>query len=277
MAYKMEKQSPYNCKKITFGKKVRSTILTLLACGCLITVSGRIANMHRIQEATKQYQTTISSYEEIIKATALYIHGNGGDNPERCFQLYTQLLWNGYLSIEKNYKYDIQDINNIAGHYGARIATGEGDCKNNEDFFCKVMKALDYDAYLVACCIHDAKSPQEMIMGNHVITVVNHNGTEYYFDATNSCSYQKVGVNCVQNENKDMVITLKPLISYIFGYNDEMETIYLVINTSKSGKAFEVEERSIVDGIANSQKILALRKKIIPQLEMICNTITSEG
>lgn len=277
MAYKLEKQSPYNHKKVSFVRRFCSTAIILLICGSLITISGRIANMHRIANAEEQYETTISLYDEIVKATALYIQGNGGDNPEKCFKLYTQLLWNGYLSNDRSYRYNIEDRNNIIGNYGARIMTGEGDCKNNEDFFYKVMKLLGYEAYQVAC-MQNPKYPQDFIMGNHMITVISYDGKEYYFDATNGCSYQKVGMNHIQNENKDLEITLKPLVSYIYGYNDEEETVHLLLNASNlnSGEAFEVGNQTI-SSIVSSKKILILRKQIEPQLQMICNTIVSEG
>lgn len=276
MAYKLEKTNPYSHKKVSLGKKIRSTMLVLLICGSLITVSGRAANMYRIEKATEQYKKTISLYDEIVKETALYMQGNGGDNPEKCFWLYTQLLWNGYLSNGKFYKYNIEDENNIIGNYGARIATGEGDCKNNEDFFYKVMKLLGYEAYQVAC-IQNARSPQDFITGNHMITVVNYNGVEYYFDATNACAYQKVGINRIQNENKNLVAILKPLSSYIYGYNNEEETIHLLLNASnlESGDSFEIGEQAL--NIVSSKKILTLRKHIEPQLQMICSTIVSEG
>lgn len=277
MAYKLKKQSPYSHKKISLKKRICSAILTMFICGSLIIVSGRIANMYRISNAAKQYETTISLYDEIVKATALYIQRNGGDNPESCFRLYTQLLWDGYLANNGNYRYNIEDQNNIIGNYGARIATGEGDCKNNEDFFYKVMKLLGYDAYLVAC-IQKPKLPQEFIMGNHMITIVSYEGKEYYFDATNVCSYQKVGINHIQNENKRLEVVLKPLVSYIYGYNDAIETFHLLLNAPnlESGEAFEVGEQT-VNSISASKKILVLRKQIEPQLQMICNTIVGEG
>ncbi len=277
MTYKLEKNSPYNHKKVSFIKRFCSKMIVLLICGSLLTVSGRMANMYRISKATEQYEETISLYEEIIKSTAQYIQGSGGDNPEKCFRLYTQLLWSGYLSNGRTYKYSIEDQNNIIGNYGARIATGEGDCKNNEDFFYKVMKLLGYETYQVAC-VQNAKSPQDFIMGNHMITVVNYNGVEYYFDATNACSYQKVGANYVQNENKDLEIILKPLVSYIYGYNNALETVHLFLNTSglKSGESFEAGTQAIRNR-TSSQKILVLRKQIDSQLQMICSTIVNEG
>ena len=111
-----------------------------------------------------------------------------------------------------------------------------------------------------------------------MITVVNYNGVEYYFDATNACSYQKVGANYVQNENKDLEIILKPLVSYIYGYNNALETVHLFLNTSglKSGESFEAGTQAIRNR-TSSQKILVLRKQIDSQLQMICSTIVNEG
>lgn len=275
MNYKLERQNPYNEQKVSFGKKVKSVAMMLLLCGIVTIFSGRLFSMHQIEEAKEQYQETISYYEELVDKTANYME-QYCKNPENCFQLYTKLLWNGQFSCHKTYQYSKQEENNIPGSYGARIVTGEGDCKVNEDFFYQIMKKLGYQVYQVACT--ETSSSKSSLFGNHIITVVDYEGSEYYFDTTNSCSYERMNWNHVQNKSKGIKITLRPLMSYIYGYNNEKETLQLLTNQSnlKSGEAKLVHE-DLAPNLSTAKKILLLRKAIEPNLHTIANTIISEG
>lgn len=277
MSYHLEKKNPYAQKKASFKKKFCSTVLVIFACGVLTIASGRFASLHAIAEETEKYQVTISHYNELVDKIAIYMKENGGTNPEECFKIYTGLLWDGYFSKDKNYEYSTEDRNNVAGNEGIRIVTGEGDCKTNEDLFYKIMKKMGFQAYQVASS-QNKLTLKNLIFGNHIITVVDYNGVQYYFDSTNGCSYKKIGMNLIQNENKKIVITLKPLMSYIYGYNDELETLHLIANAPglKSGQALEVEKRFNIHP-GNSKKILLLRKSIEPQLCNIYDTIINEG
>ena len=151
MSYKLEKRNPYNKKSISFIKKTFSSVIFALTMGTIVISSSRLHNMYLITEASENYSSAIVCYEDIIDTTADFFIENEVDSPEACFELYTKLLWNGYFSNGMKYEYNITDRNNVNGNYGIRIATGEGDCKNNEDFFCKLLKKLGYDAFQMAC------------------------------------------------------------------------------------------------------------------------------
>lgn len=280
MNYKIERKSPYEQKKISFGKKVRSKLMILFVCGTVAIMSGRFFSVHQISKDSEQYKETISHYDELVDTTASYMKQYCTENPESYFELYTRLLWNGQFSSNRTYEYNSQNENNIAGYYGARIATGKGDCKANEDFFYKIMRKLGYNVYQVACS-DTSISSNNLLFGNHIITVIDYEDTEYYFDTTNACSYQKVGINHIQNKEKRITITLRPLMSYIYGYNDEEETIHLLLNQFhlkflKSGEAFLVNE-NLANNLKAAKKVMVLRKAIEPNLQNICNTIVKEG
>ncbi len=278
MAYRLEKNNFYHHKKISLSKKIRSGLVTLCICGVLITVCGRLANLFLISKSEEQYETTISYYDELINIVATYMKENGVDNPESCFDLYTKLLWNGYFSVNQMYEYDVENQSNMMGYYGIQIATGRGDCKNNEDFFYRIMRKLGYNAYQVACS-QGPDSIKELVLGNHVITVVEDNGLEYYFDTTNACSYQKLCMNYVVNQDRKLMVTLKPLMSYIYGYSNEEKTIHLLLEGLEVIRPTS-KEACIVNkklDSSESQKVLVLQNSVESNLQKIYNTIKVEN
>lgn len=281
MAYHLEKNNPYNHKKFSFKRKVKSTISTILLVGITVSVTARLQSQLYIAKATEKYQTAISYYQDVIETTASFFKENQVDNPEACFELYTKLLWNGYFSNGREYQYDMSNNYNVIGNYGLRVATGTGDCKNNEDFFYKLMKELGYQVYqVVGVQMQSGEilfSPAEMLFGNHIITVVEYEGKEYYFDTTNFCSYEKIGCNYVANENKNLIVQLRPITGYLYGYNTLRDTIKLYQNQIlyESGTDYEIDDD--LSATMNGEKVLVLRKAIEPSLQNICANMLSEG
>lgn len=279
MTYQLEKTSPYNGKRISLWKCAKSVLSTLLIGGIVVISTMRLEYQFFIHSATQKNQVAISYYQDMIDRTAQFFIENGVDTPEACFELYTKLLWNGYFSNGRTYQYNIENQNNVIGNFGLRVATGEGDCKNNEDFFCKLMNALGYQAYQMACF---QKKDGEFVfslienyMGNHVITVVQHEGVSYYFDTTNSCSYQWSDMNQAANGEENLKVQLKPMISYMYGYNDLQDTasFYLDQFSTESGSAF-ITDQNLSDSMESS-KVLVLRKSIEPSMQGICETLVN--
>lgn len=277
MKYKLDRKNPYNKKIFSFKRKIRSMISAILIGGILVTVTARIGNTINIYQAEKIYSEVITYYEDILENTTTFFKEVGLENPDECFSLYCKLLWNGYFSNGRYYQYNVSDDYNIAGQYGIKIATGGGDCKNNEDFFCKLMNNLGYHAYQVVCIEGiESQTISEKIFGNHVITIVNYNGKHYYYDTTNMCSYQKKNMYECVNMDKNLSVTLKPVTSYSYGYNKILGIGELFFDQyfSDSGNDFIVDKN--LSEMVSGSKVLELRKKIEPSLEKICELI-SEG
>lgn len=277
MRYKLDKKNPYDKKKFSLKRSIQSAVSMLLIGGLLITVTGRIGNMIHIYQAEKMYTEAIAYYEDVLESTATFFKENDVKTPDECFSLYCKLLWNGYFSNGRYYQYNVGDYHNIAGYYGIKIATGEGDCKNNEDFFCQLMNKLGYQAYQIVCIGGNASHTiSGNIFGNHVITIVSYNGKNYYYDTTNMCSYQKKNMYECVNTNKDLSVTLKPITSYAYGYNEILDIGELFLDQYffDSGDDFIVDKN--LSEMISCSKILQLRKKIEPSLEKICELI-SEG
>ena len=277
MSYKLEKRNPYNKKSISFIKKTFSSVIFALTMGTIVISSSRLHNMYLITEASENYSSAIVCYEDIIDTTADFFIENEVDSPEACFELYTKLLWNGYFSNGMKYEYNITDRNNVNGNYGIRIATGEGDCKNNEDFFCKLLKKLGYDAFQMACMqVSDKEifpNLDDALFGNHVVTVVIYEGKIYYFDVTNYCTYEKVGEYMAENKEKHLRIVLKPVFSYMYGYTDGLETYELLVPSEEYDSTNAIVVDDNLKKVMKNSKILMLRKALEPSLQEICKLI----
>lgn len=274
MSYKLNKKSPYNKKKISFIKKTISSTLFAIAMGTIVISSSRLHNMYLITDANESYSNAISYYEDMIDITANFFRENEIDTPEECFELYTKLLWNGYFSNGMEYVYNITDRNNIIGNYGIRVATGEGDCKNNEDFFCKLLQKLGYDAFQIVCTqtSNHFTNPGDLLFGNHVVTVVRNDGKEYYFDVTNSCTYERINECYAENKEKHLKIILKPLFSYMYGYSESLDINELLSEEEyDSATAYTVDDN--LKSVMKHSKILELRKELEPSLQNICQSI----
>lgn len=273
MLYQMQRKNPYNHKKISFSKCLKSIASTILVFGTVAIISGRLKNHYLIKRAQEQFPESISYYEDEIIMTAQFFEQYGKGDPKYCFELYTQLLWNGYFSKDGNYQYNIEEQDNVIGNYGIKIATGKGDCKNNEDFFCKLMNHLGYHAYQMAGTEITGGDVflTDYIFGNHVITVVENGEDVYYFDTTNFCSYKKEN-NSFSITSKNLNMVLNPIASYIYGYS-EVENFFQLWRSH--AEELVIVKGNLLDTVEYS-KALILRKKIEPSLQNICKSIVKE-
>ncbi len=271
-----ERNNPYDHKKCSFSKTLKSVVTIVLVAGIVITVSTRLKSQFLMKEVTETYMETINQYQTMISTTAQFFKEMNVQTPEDCFQLYTDLLWKGYFSNSRNYVYNEEDQNNIIGYYGARLATGYGDCKNNEDFFCNLLNALGFSARQVVGFFSDYDEDglllEERLFGNHVITMVEYNGEEYYFDTTNCCVYEKSTLGHVHNDTRGLCVRLKPISSYMCGYSDIKETAGIIHDYMFNDSSSE----SNVDKVDYS-KVLVLRKSLEPTLQQIVESIENEG
>lgn len=273
MSYQLYQESPYDNKK---GSFFGSMITTLVISGILITAGGRFYNQYAMEKAEETYEETIAYYDEMIEQTSQFFKENGVLSPEDCFELYTKLLWNGYFSKNGTYTYSTSEKVDIDGNLGIQIVTGSGVCRNNEDFFCKLMNQLGYQAYQVVCTrsIKNQEIPIiEQILGNHVITIVETEEKNYYFDTTNLCTYEATDCCEAKNQETGFSVSLKPIISYIDGLHDIEEVINTFI-PKETTSSYVLKERL---GRNEKKKVRILRKELEPTISNICESMKNEG
>lgn len=273
MSYKLYKESPYENKK---GSFFGSMITTLVISGILLAAGGRIGNYYAIEKDEETYAEAITYYDEMIEKTAQFFQENGVASPEDCFELYTKLLWNGYFSKDDNYTYNTSEDIKINGNLGIQIVMGSGMCKNNEDFFCKLMNKLGYHAYQTICTrsLKNQEIPMiEQILGNHIITIVETEEKNYYFDTTNLCTYEAIDCCKGKNQETGFSVSLKPVISYIDGLNDIEETISTFI--PKETASSHILEEDLSHNEKN--KVYILQKELESTIDHIYESVKNEG
>lgn len=275
MAYQLYRTNPYE-KKICFFKDCLVTGTVLLASGVFMLGGARIVKQHVIEQTEETYAQTISYYDEMIEKTAQFFKENGVISPEDCFELYTKLLWNGYFSQNGSYTYNVNEKFDIDGYFGIMIVSGSAVCRGNEDFFCKLMNKLGYHAYQMACTMQtgDEKiSKKDLIIGNHMITVVETKDLTYYFDTTNGCTYEAIDICKGKNVENDIAVLLNPIASYVYGDND-LEEATQSFQSKTTTPSYVVQKKLNRN---EQSKVYELRKNLEPTISNICDSIKNEG
>ena len=131
-----------------------------------------IKNMNKQEEKKtnkirKRYQEggvldrvrTIFLTEYILKNLCLPVNENynsilinelGVKDPKEISYIITYLIWKGYFSQNKEFKFSL-DREIIYGLYGIDVIEGQGVCLNIATILCDVLKKLNMDAFLVSC------------------------------------------------------------------------------------------------------------------------------
>lgn len=176
--------------------------------------------------------------------------------------LYTYLLWNGYLSKNKKNVYCIENRKLILGLFWADIMDGVGVCLNHADMLKDFLNICGYDAsMMINFCgenidkaykidiersITKGKisskissffmSPLIKKIGNHAFTLVYDNGKPYIYDSTNLMALEFENPYFAHLLNGTGSAKLKPYISTVFSSNfGEIETLL---------KLFELDDLS---------------------------------
>lgn len=255
MSYKISRKHPY--KKASFLKSITKKISSVFLFGTVVLFSAKLNQDYQKHETEKQYDDAISNYEQMVEETAQFLKEKNY-TVEECFQIYTKLLWEGYFSTNWTYRYQENENQKFTGYYGMQIATGIGDCKNNEDLFYKIMTQLGYETYSIVTIDPTSNNFWDWIFGNHVITVIKVDSTYYYLDTTNMCCYQNKGIH-LENGNQEIII--HPIASYLYGEYSVKE-IFQFFNDIQKNSATQISTNT--DSI---EEAMVLRKRIEPYIQ----------
>lgn len=142
-----------------------------------------------------------NSYIEITKKLVKTLRKMCIYNPIEVKIVYEYLLYNGYLSIDKKFKFGFE--NRVENNFvpGINIMRGTGTCLNISDLLKDIYKLYGFNSEIVTCKINYTDEEQnkrllkewsyltrfvfENIVGSHAITLVNNNGSTFLCDATN--------------------------------------------------------------------------------------------
>ena len=186
--------------------------------------------------------TYLNAYKEIISKTADLLKYIKMDNAFDASLIFQYLLWNGYFSKDKNFKYSQDNRFNALDAFGADIMRGYSVCLNNSDMLTRVLNSLDIPSRILCCSTNELKLPNDNrilkpndnqfvkhidnsspwenflinhIIGNHAIVVFNHEYLDYVIDPTNCYFIKPSGYKKLKFFNTDNILKIKKRTSVL--------------------------------------------------------------
>lgn len=164
------------------------------------------------------------------------------DSPIEILTVYCELLNNGKLSNNNNFKYTDSYQEDLKYDYNISysVLKGIGVCRNVDDLFRKSLNSYGYTAYSCTCYNDNIKPLNNAsVKANHQLTVVNDYGQVYLLDPTlnavcDNYDYDKIYTNEKYYNYLMPECSLKEN-GYICSYNNEeqiSEINYMINNDS---------------------------------------------
>jgi hypothetical protein len=134
-----------------------------------------------IKYCDEDYHKLKSKYSKIIDDIAKLFGDLKISNLNEQFFCFCYLLWNGYFSVDKNYKCDNNDyLISASFENGMQVMTGHAVCRHNNNLFMSVLSKMGYIVDQLYVQI-DSTNTKE---ANHSVTITNDNDRYLIFDPT---------------------------------------------------------------------------------------------
>ena len=242
-------------------------------------------------------------YKELLKKTSKLSQELSINNSLELSILFSYLLWNGYLSKDKIYKFQSSNRANLSGMLFADIMDGIGVCINNSEMLKDVLNECGYNSCILVnhldnfMNVHSIYSIQrngisesrnilkEMInirKANHAFNLIEDNNKLYVYDSTNlllynidNCNY----VNLVNGKGKNIIFLYK---SYFYCINKkEVALLDKLLSGEITSQIYTNEDYTSIgtvnlDIIKNSSQLLEdFHTDIIGNIINISNEINT--
>lgn len=158
--------------------------LPITAIGNISAILFCLQKIFSLESYSKEITEIKNIQDDIIKNFALLIKEFDFKDPAQVYASYTYALYNGYLSYDKNFNYSKNNIIDDSKILSANISSGVGVCRHITPFLDKVLRQLQYDAYIFSTCCREAEvqcnisMPDENVqlgsMEHLLINVFNH-------------------------------------------------------------------------------------------------------
>lgn len=209
----------------------------------LIMKDGILANYctSKIRKTREENPDIMEAYNDLLKKMSILAKELNFENSLELNILFSYLLWNGYLSVHKQYKFSSADKRNIDGLFFADIMDGKGVCLNNtemlKDFLCYngypsailqnfYNKSSKTDYKIQIAKQRDNKKNRENIIknilkknANHVYNLIEDNNKLYIYDSTNLSMHKIINPYKSSLINGTGDFKLFPYRSYMLCYD----------------------------------------------------------
>jgi len=206
------------------------------SCNLVKILRNLNKNSKTFYELSLEYQTLLSSYQEVLREVTNLFHEMEWDNEAKIFAGYSYLLKQGYLSYEHEFRYAV-NTGFVDKMFGVDVIRGLGNCKHINTMLSDLLILENYSTYRLGMnldhsvsYLNDMKllisknqegSSSEELVGigkvlsdilfkvfekmdpsNHLVTLVCDNEHSYVMDACNDTIFGvDLEKNIVQNNH----------------------------------------------------------------------------
>lgn len=202
--------------------------------------------------------------------------------------LFTYLLWNGYLSKTKQNVYRIEDRKMIIGLAFADIMDGVGVCLNHADMLKDFLNTCGYNSSTMINLVdkniksnykfdierksEKAKKKTEILnlamcpimkkIGNHAFTLIEDNNKLYIYDSTNLMLLNVINPYEAEVINGTGINKLHPYLSYMLNNNQQTGDAIIKLFTSENLSS-PYTRRDMIFTEKNNMELFKNRKPLI--------------
>lgn len=218
-----------------------------------------------IRNNRRKYGEVMENYNELLSKISNLSKELNFQNSLELNILFSYLLWNGYLSKDKEYKFSSNDKKNIPGLFFSDIMDGRGVCLNNTEMLKDFLVFNGYSSAIVQNYYNhkskinyeikirrendDIETKEKLIEilfkknANHVFNLIEDNEKTYIYDPTN------LSLHKVVNSYKSILINgsgefkLFPYRSYMNCDGiEEIKLLDKLIKTKESPVSYTKED-----------------------------------
>ena len=195
-----------------------------------------------------KYEYGIKLYNEYIKCISLLLNEiNTPNNAISAAMILRRLLVNGTFSLDNKFKFLDNGYKDIVGFWGSNIILGYGCCRHVSNFISDVLTESQFNNMLFYNYITDNNLENaNAYKANHVINLINSNGTFYGYDGLDGYLYRFIDSTKMKSiyRKNDSYVYYKPYVN--IAYNklsvDEIKKIISIFGKNKDNLVISQEE-----------------------------------
>lgn len=208
---------------------------------------------------------------------------------------YTYLLWNGYFSVTKEHEYNEVNRSNDLNFLATSILNGSGVCLEYSALLNDFLKVCNKESLLMSCFVprkkgevifeykpnivrninKNTKKTTKMLtilanasgiikkIGNHAVTVINENGQQFVFDATNLSVLNIEDKLMASIINGKGYFYLKKNSLDLFNLTDCTDELFYMLKREIAHSS--LEKNNIISGYENTLKIVEKNRILLDE------------
>ena len=208
---------------------------------------------------------------------------------------YTYLLWNGYFSGTKEHEYNEVNRSNDLNFLATSILNGSGVCLEHSALLNDFLKVCNKESLLMSCFVprkkgevifeykpnivrninKNTKKTTKMLtilanasgiikkLGNHAVTVINENGQQFVFDATNLSVLNIEDKLMASIINGKGYFYLKKNSLDLFNLTDCTDELFYMLKREIAHSS--LEKNNIISGYENTLKIVEKNRILLDE------------